>query len=109
MTVCKDSNLVIENGTVRISGTSVFGCFGCGHCAAICPNDVIEVNGRTMTPEDFFDFQYDEESAGYKELLSLYQKRRSIREFKNKEIESELIDKILYAAKTSPMGFPLPM
>ncbi len=106
VTVCKDSNLVIENGTVRISRTSVFGCFGCGHCAAICPNDVIEVNGRTMTPEDFFDFQYDEESAGYKELLSLYQKRRSIREFKNKEIESELIDKILYAAKTSPMGLP---
>ncbi|MFA7361810.1 MAG: nitroreductase family protein [Candidatus Kapaibacterium sp.] len=106
VTVCKDFNLVVEDGIVKESGTSIFGCIGCGHCAAICPNDAIEVHGRTMTPEDLFAFSYDKESAGYEELLLLYQRRRSIREFKNKEIESELIDKIVYAAKTSPMGIP---
>lgn len=106
VTVCKNFNLTLKNGTVKESGTSVFGCIGCGHCAAICPNNAIEVHGRTMTPDDVFVFSTDKKPAGYDELLPLYQKRRSIREFKNKEIESELVEKILNAAKTSPMGIP---
>jgi nitroreductase len=36
----------------------------------------------------------------------LYQRRRSVRKFKDINIESEIIEKILTAAKTAPMGLP---
>lgn len=106
VSVCKDFNLAVENGTAKISGTSVFGCMGCGHCEAVCPNDAIEVFGRTLSPEDFFVINKTNNSADYEQLLSLYSKRRSIREFQNRDVEPEIIEKILDAAKTSPMGIP---
>lgn len=106
VTVCKDFDLAVENGKVIKTKTSVFGCIGCGHCAAICPNEAIEVHGRTMAPIDFFEFKNKNGAADYEQLLTLYQKRRSIREFKSKDIEPELVEKILDAAKTSPIGIP---
>ncbi|MEI7501485.1 MAG: nitroreductase family protein, partial [Bacteroidota bacterium] len=46
------------------------------------------------------------EMASYDALLKLFQRRRSIREFKDKPVEQELIDKIIAAASTAPMGLP---
>jgi nitroreductase len=45
-------------------------------------------------------------AANYESILSLYQRRRSVREFKDKPVEKELIDKVLEVAKTAPMGLP---
>jgi nitroreductase len=44
--------------------------------------------------------------ASYDALMNLLQRRRSIREFKDKPVEQELIDKIIAAASTAPMGLP---
>jgi nitroreductase len=43
---------------------------------------------------------------GYDELLDFLKLRRSIRVFKDRPVERELIDKILEAAATAPMGMP---
>lgn len=106
VSVCKDFGLVVENGKVKISDTSFFGCIGCGHCMAICPTGAIEIFGREISPKDLFDLPQKESVAGYEQLLALLQRRRSIREFKDKSVEPELIEKILTAAKTAPMGLP---
>lgn len=81
-------------------------CNGCGHCMAICPKGAIKIEGRFLSPDDLFPLPDKAEMASYVALLKLFQRRRSIREFKDKPVEQELIDKIIAAASTAPMGLP---
>lgn len=104
--VCNDFSLCLENDKVRISNTPAFGCIGCGHCMAICPTGAIEISGREISKGDLFDLPPEKSAANYEQLLALFQSRRSVREFLDKEIEPEIAEKILDAAKTSPMGLP---
>lgn len=106
VSVCNDSCLFIENGKVRESNTSFFGCYGCGHCMAICTNGAIEIFGREISPEDIFELPNNEKILNYEQLLSLLQQRRSIRKFKDTPIENDVIERILTASKTAPMGLP---
>lgn len=104
--ICSDLALKLENGKAAKSDTAIFGCIGCGHCMAVCPTDAIEIYGREISPADLFDLPAKETAAGYDQILSLYQRRRSIRNFREKNVEPEVIEKILVAAKTAPMGIP---
>lgn len=106
VSVCKDFSIELKNGKVTHSSAAVFGCIGCGHCMAICPHEAITITGREISPDDLFKLAELPASASFTDLLSLFKKRRSIREFQKKEIEKELIEKILEAARTSPMGLP---
>jgi ferredoxin len=103
--VCKDFGLTLTNGKANISETPLFGCIGCGHCMAVCPNSAILICGRTLSPDDMFELPMAENAANYQQLLALFQRRRSIREFADKKIENEIVEKILEAAQTSPMGY----
>ncbi len=104
--VCGDLSLTLENNKAVKSKTAIFGCIGCGHCMAICPTGAIEIAGRTISPDDLYDLPTKERAAGYEQVLSLFQRRRSARKFLNQDIDSETIEKILTAAKTAPMGLP---
>ncbi|WP_291855355.1 nitroreductase family protein [Marinilabilia sp.] len=104
--VCKDFSLSLENNKVIISNTPAFGCIGCGHCMAICPTGAIEISGREISIDDLFDLPGKDVLPNYEQLLALFQRRRSVREFIDKEVEPEIVQKILTAARTSPMGLP---
>lgn len=104
--VCGDLSLTLENNKAVKSKTAIFGCIGCGHCMAICPTGAIEIAGRTISPDDLYDLPTKERAAGYEQVLSLFQRRRSARKFLNQDIDSETIEKILTATKTAPMGLP---
>ncbi|MCC7159070.1 MAG: nitroreductase family protein [Ignavibacteria bacterium] len=104
--VCKDFTLVMESGVLIVNDHPLFGCMGCGQCAAVCPNGSIMVHGREMSAEDFIKQPARNERAGYDGLYSLMLSRRSIRDFRDKPVESEMTDKILQAAVSSPMGIP---
>lgn len=104
--VCKDFSLYMHNQKACISDTPIFGCIGCGHCMAICPTGAIEISGRTLCKDDLFDLPPKERAANFDQLFSLLQRRRSVREFLDKTVEPEVINKILDAARTSPMGLP---
>ncbi len=106
VTVCKDFSLKLENGKAAPSNTPAFGCIGCGHCMAICPTGAITISGREISAADLFDLPHQSQTATYEQLLALLLRRRSVREFRDKAIDAEIIAKILEAAKTSPMGLP---
>lgn len=104
--VCKDFNFRLENDKASISNTPVFGCIGCGHCMAICPADAIEITGREISKADLFGLPSIKETANFEQLIALFRRRRSVREFQEQEISPEIIEKILGAASTAPMGLP---
>lgn len=104
--VCKDFSLKMVDGVPVVSNKPLFGCLACGHCMAVCPSGAIEISGREMSPEDRFVFSGLEKKTGYEQLKNLMDGRRSIRDFKDREIDADTIQKIIDAAKSAPMGLP---
>ncbi len=104
--VCKDFSFQICGGKVTLTNKPLFGCVACGHCMAICPSGAIEINGRELSVDDLFKLPGREKVADYNQLLNLFQSRRSIREFADRPVEPQMIQKIVTAASTAPMGIP---
>ena len=104
--VCKGAPLFFEENKVKIDQNYYFGCIGCGHCVAVCPTGAIMVEGRDISQDSFMNMPAGEKRASYEELMALMFSRRSIREFEDRDVEQEKIDKILAAASTAPMGLP---
>lgn len=73
---------------------------------AVCPHGAIEISGRTLDPSHGFDLGRTEKIADYGQLLGLLQRRRSIRDFLEKEVPTAVVNQILEAAATAPMGIP---
>lgn len=93
-----------EGDNIKINEDSIFGCFQCGHCMLVCPNNAIKVKGEGISAEDVF--LLNKKQADYDSLYSLLSSRRSTRKFKKQEVPQELIDKILQAASTGPISIP---
>jgi ferredoxin len=104
--VCSDLDLELYNGKARPTGNGIFGCIGCGQCMAVCPDDAIRITGRCISYHDLFPLEPKTLSADYPALLHLMNRRRSIRKFKSTAVDKALIDKVVQAAMTAPMGLP---
>ena len=104
--VCKDFSIEIRKGKLVISDNPLFGCIGCGHCMAVCPTGAIEIKGREISSADIYPLPDSSAACGYEQLSALLERRRSIREFSEKGVSADVIEKILNAARTSPMGLP---
>lgn len=94
---CVASSIEIENGKAVLKGA----CIECGHCFAICPTGAV-----AMTNYDTADIMpvvpmtdYDSDT-----LLQAMKSRRTMRQFTDKAVEQEKIDKILEAGRYSPTG-----
>ncbi len=105
-TVCKDFSLEIVNGKAQKSDRFIFGCIACGHCMMVCPKEAIQIEGRCLSHVDIFPVPEKNKSADYPAFLTMLKQRRSVREFADKPVEKELIDNIIVAAQTAPMGIP---
>jgi len=104
--VCKDGSLEIREQKAVATDNAFFGCIPCGHCMAVCPHGAIEISGRTLIPAHVFDLGRKDETTDYGQLLGLLQRRRSMRDFLEKEIPADIVSQILEAAATAPMGIP---
>lgn len=104
--VCGDDCLILEDKKVKESGKAIFGCMACGQCMLVCKQGVIKIDGRCLSNKDVIELPGKDKAATYESLLSLLQRRRSIRGFKEKPVEKELINQVLEAAQTAPMGLP---
>lgn len=75
------------------------GCIECGHCYAICPTGAIKMAGYK---DDDCDTIESMEQFDTDKLLLAMRSRRTCRQFKDKPIEQEKIDKILEAGRYCP-------
>ena len=104
--ICPAEVLSLEDGRVRVRDDSPFGCIGCGHCMMVCPQGSIAVRGRGISPEDLLALPPAEEKATADALAALMQARRSVRRFKDDELDPKLLDRIVEMAASGPMGIP---
>lgn len=75
------------------------GCWRCQHCLAVCPTGAISIFGKH--PEDSAPLP-DTDMGEQMERLVL--SRRSCRRFLDKNVEPEIIDRILRAMESAPTG-----
>ena len=78
-------------------------CFQCGHCMAVCPTQSITAGGLSYA-KDFFDLP-----AGMireSDFFNFIAGRRSVRNFEDKPVPREMLQRILEAVSFAPMGVP---
>jgi len=80
-------------------------CFKCGQCMAICSTRAIVVNGLSYET-DFFELPENELNSCEKSFYEMIRSRRAIRNFKDKSVPKELLEKIVEAISLAPPGFP---
>ena len=104
-TTCPTEVLALEDGRVLVRD-SPLGCIACGHCMMVCPAGSITVTGRDISPEDLLPLPPVEERATGEALAALMQARRSVRRFKDQEVDPTVLDRIVAMASSGPMGIP---
>lgn len=72
-------------------------CFKCGHCIAVCPKDAIYTDEYNM--EDVKDYNKEEFEIDSDKLLNFIKFRRSVRQFKDKDVEDEKLLKVIEAGR----------
>ena len=76
-------------------------CSRCGHCVAACPNGAL--NHTAMTPEQCSpvrrEWLLDQERVEH-----FLRSRRSIRNYKNKKVDHDLLTKLINIARFGPTG-----
>ena len=78
-------------------------CFKCGQCMSICPTESINIKGLSYT-ENFFDLP---EAESYeKNFFNMLCTRRAIRNFQDRPVPKEILEKVVQAISFAPPGFP---
>lgn len=104
--ICPAEVLREENGQVRVRVDSSFGCIACGHCMMVCPEGSVTVTGRGLSPDDLLPLPPREEMATADALAALMRSRRSVRRFKDREVDPDLLERIVEMAASGPMAIP---
>jgi len=78
-------------------------CIRCGQCMAACPTKSIRIEGLSYE-KDFFEMPQRKE--GWQEAFyGLVSSRRSIRNFQDRPVPRELLEKVVQAITFAPPGF----
>jgi nitroreductase/NAD-dependent dihydropyrimidine dehydrogenase PreA subunit len=76
-------------------------CSACGHCLAICSKDAIR--HADFLPDAIRSIQF-ERMPSPEQVMALLKTRRSIRAFRDKPVEKDIIKKIIAGARFAPSG-----
>lgn len=91
---CPVRVISLKEGKAEINNE---GCIKCGHCVAICPVEAVSTDDYNMN--EVISYDKDTFSVNADNLLNFIKFRRSVRRFKNKEVEKEKIEKIIEAGR----------
>lgn len=77
-------------------------CMKCGHCIAICPKNAVSTDEYNM--DDVKSYNKEEFEIDADNLLNFIKFRRTIRQFKDKDVEREKLTKIIEAGRFTQTG-----
>jgi len=96
------SEIIHRTGTVPEATTSAEGtCFECQHCLAVCPTGAISIFG--LKPENSLPLR-DGAIPSYQQMKTFVRGRRSVRQFRDEDVPSTLIDELLTDLAHVPTG-----
>jgi nitroreductase/NAD-dependent dihydropyrimidine dehydrogenase PreA subunit len=98
--VCVRRILELAEEGVRILDPSL--CIYCGHCKAVCPTDAPGFSN--LNEKEFEDAPKIGELPEPSAFLHFLRRRRSLRIYKNKPVETEKFKMILEAGRFAPTG-----
>jgi Pyruvate/2-oxoacid:ferredoxin oxidoreductase delta subunit/nitroreductase len=90
-TVCPEDSILTDKAGKVVAFTST--CIGCGHCGCYCPSNCFNLSEISAG-----------ESAGEDQLQNLFETRRSVRFFKNRTPDREVISSLLAPVGFAPTG-----
>jgi nitroreductase len=90
-------------GLIAVRPERMHLCMECGQCMAVCQTHSI-IAGKLSYENDFFELSGEEPSENaFNELIC---SRRSVRNFKDKPVPKEILEKIIDAISFAPPSFP---
>lgn len=89
------NNIAIDNQKAFIKTQN---CIKCGHCVAICPKFAVSMSGFEDAPVEIKKTTV----LNPAHLLEALRSRRSIRHFKNRPVEPEILKQIIEAGRLTP-------
>jgi len=104
--VCPAGCLSPRADGIRIEPDAKFGCLACGHCVMVCPHEAITVRGRGIERSAFEPLPPAGALPGPEALRALLLTRRSVRHFIDRPVPGDVLDAVIAAAETAPMGLP---
>lgn len=72
-------------------------CFKCGHCVAVCPKAAVSIPEYEM--EDVEEYDADSFTIEPEKVLHSIKFRRSIRSYREKQVEQEVLEQLLQAGR----------
>jgi nitroreductase/NAD-dependent dihydropyrimidine dehydrogenase PreA subunit len=113
--LCNGCNLCVRDCPKRVLGLDEEkkayiireGCIECSHCYAICPEEAVSY--PALEGPSFETFEYRERLTGGEEispadLCNLVRSRRSIRNYRDREVDRETLLDLVEAARQAPSG-----
>ena len=91
---CVACCIKLENGKAHVQEEY---CIGCGHCYAICPKAAVELRGWGEGGGEAVSAPVDADA-----LLGMIKSRRTTRQFQDKAIPPEVLEKLLEAGRYAP-------
>ncbi len=100
--ICPMNRLNLIEGQIRVIPDRADSCIQCCHCMSVCSTQAIRIGDF-----DYHDFEdLPDELPTLDDFLVLLKARRSVRQYQEKPVPHEIIEKIIDAATTAPMGLP---
>lgn len=96
---CFPRDIKIVEGKAKIRNIT---CMKCGHCIAVCPKGAVSIDEYNM--DDVKSYNETEFTIQPDTLLNFIKYRRTIRQFKDKNVENEKIIKIIEAGRFTQTG-----
>ncbi|MBU3130872.1 nitroreductase family protein [Clostridium gasigenes] len=96
---CPVRDIELVDGKAKVKNIN---CIKCGHCIAICPKDAVSTDDYNM--DEVKEYNKETFNINADNLLNSIKFRRSVRHFKNKEVEIEKLSKIIEAGRFTQTG-----
>lgn len=99
---CIVSDIEMVDGKSHIKNET---CIKCGHCIAICPVKAISSDDeKDYSMDEVIEYNKETFDIDAENLMNFMKFRRSVRLFKNADVEEEKIEKIIEAGKFTQTG-----